>query len=320
VVYDAGDDEAVGPYIVSELLDGPTLRETLGHGPLARGEVARLARGLGPGLAAAHSAGLVHGNVKPDNVALTAAGPKLTGAGFGPGLDAGRRPRLPEGLAYAAPEVLEGGPVSAASDQFSLAATLYEALTGQPPFSGADENAVADAVRHRKHPAATGVLPELRACPHLDTIFDRALAKDPRRRFPACDSFSSALAGSVEAAHGRTDVPISQASIVPRATRRWQNAAAAAAVAVIFALVLVGRGPRGAGVSLKSVAGAFAMTIAASPHSPGRARPQPPAPYAPPALASTGSAAPHPTRSATAPAPESTTAPAEESPAEARDE
>jgi hypothetical protein len=85
----------------------------------------------------------------------------------------------------------------------------------------------------------------------------------------------------------------------------------------------VGREPRGAGVSLKSVAGAFAMTIAASPHSAGRVRPQPPLPpasYAPPALASTGSAAPHPTRLATTPAPEPTAAPAEESAAQARDE
>jgi serine/threonine-protein kinase len=279
ILFDAGDDEAAGTYLVFELLQGSTLRETIQRGPLARREVAKLARTLGPALAAVHSAGLVHGNVKPDNVAWTAAGPKLTGAGFGP--PSGIAPALADPLVYCAPEALDGRPQGAAADQFSLAATLYEALTGRPPFgpfAASDARAAAEAVARAKHPAPTAVLPELRACPHIDTIFDRALAKEPHRRFPACDAFSSALAGSLEteAVRFETPLPHSQASIVPRATRRWQNAAAGAAVAVIFGLVLLGREPRGAGVSLKSVAGAFAMTLAASSHGASRPRPTPP--------------------------------------------
>jgi serine/threonine-protein kinase len=275
VLYDLGDDASAGPYFVFELLEGHTLRERLGNGGLPRSEAARLARTLGPALAMGHSVGTFHGNIKPDNVVFAAGGPKLTGAGFAAPPDLVTA--LADAPSYAAPEVQAGGPASAAADQFSLAATLYEALTGRPPFSGENARAVAEAVARTKHAAPTSLLAELRACPHIDTIFDRALAKDPHRRFPACDAFTSALAASLEAAHSAgLETPISQASIVPRATRRWQNAAAAAGVLVIFALVLLGREPHGAGVSLKSVAGAFAMTLAASPRPALHTRPQPP--------------------------------------------
>ena len=274
VLYDLGDDPATGPYFVFELLEGQPLRETVNGGPLPRHEAARLARTLGSALAMSHSTGTFHGNIKPENIVFAAGGPKLTGAGFAPPPDL--VPVLAEPPGYSSPETLGGRPPSAASDQFSLAATLYEALTGRPAFGGESAHAVAEAVARTKQPAPTSVLVDLRACPHIDTIFDRALAKDPHRRFPACDAFTSALAASLEAAHVGMETPISQASIVPRATRRWQNAAAAAAVLVIFGLVLLGREPHGAGVSLKSVAGAFALTLATSPRPVARTRPQSP--------------------------------------------
>jgi serine/threonine protein kinase len=267
VLHDMGEDDVSGRFFVFEFLQGTTLREASSQGPLPRGDAARLARSLGTALALAHGAGLVHGDVKPDNVMLAAGGPKLLDLGFGapPGLDL-----LDPSPACTPPEVLGGSPCGPLGDQFSLAATLYAAITGKPPFTGADAASIAAAVTSSKHPAPTSVLAELRACPHIDTIFDRALSKDPRRRFPACDAFAAALAGSLESAHAPLLTPISQSSIVPRATRRWQNAAAAAAVFVIFALVLLGRQPRNQGVSLKSVASAFATAIGAvhPPHRP----------------------------------------------------
>jgi serine/threonine-protein kinase len=259
VVLDMGEDAAAGPFVAFEFVHGVTLRETVASGPMPRLEVARLARALGTGLALAHAAGVVHGDVKPDNVMLAGLGPKLLDPGFGTSPGGGLADPTP---GYTAPEVLGGSPPSALGDQFSLAATLYTAITGRPPFSGADAAAVSNAVASSKHPAPTAALPELRACPHIDTIFDRALAKDPRRRFPACDAFASALAGSLESVHTPLVTPISQSSIVPRATRRWQNAAAGSAVLVIFALLLLGRGQRSQGVSLKSVAAAFSAAIA----------------------------------------------------------
>jgi serine/threonine-protein kinase len=265
-VLDMGEDAAAGLFVVFEFVQGSTLREAVAAGSMTRNDVSRLARALGTTLALAHGNGVVHGNVKPDNVMLAGHGPRLLDPGFGTPPGGGLADPAP---GFTAPEVIGGAPPSALGDQFSLAATLYTAITGRPPFSGADAEAIAQAVVASKHPAPTAALPELRACPHIDTIFDRALAKDPRRRFPACDAFASALAGSLESMHTPLVTPISQSSIVPRATRRWQNAAAGAAVLVIFALLLLGRGPRSQGVSLKSVAAAFSAAIA-PPRAPVR--------------------------------------------------
>jgi serine/threonine-protein kinase len=202
-------------------------------------------------------------------------GPKLTDFGIA---------RLPDSTltrastvlgtpAYSAPEALASGAFGAYSDQFSLAATLYEALTGKRAFPGDDALAVATRVATGKQPAPTAVLPTLRGFQHVDVILDRALAKEAKKRFASCEAFGSALAAELEganAAHMMTPIP--RSSIVTRATRRWQNVAALAALVVIVALIIVGRfrEPEEDGVSLKSVASAFAAT-AVMPRLPGTA-------------------------------------------------
>lgn len=267
VLHDIGEDENVGSFFVFEFVKGPTLREALHAGRLSRAEVGRLARVLGSALSEAHAAGVVHGNIKPDNVLLTASGPKLVDFGFGP-------PAQLRGISinpYCSPDLLVAGHVGPAADQFSLAATLYEALTARPAVSG-DAEALAATIRSGKYPLPTSVQPELRVYPHIDTIFDRAFAKEARRRFLSCEAFGTALAGVLETPHMSTPAPISQASIVPKATRRWQNAAGGVSVVVILALVVLGRQPRVQGVSLKSVSMAFAAAI--GPAHPARhARP-----------------------------------------------
>ncbi len=267
VVHDIGDDEK-GPFFVFEMMKGRSLRAAVSSHPLGRSEVAPIARALGSALSYAHAAGVVHGDLKPENVVLTPHGPKLVDFGF-----AEDRPVS----AYAAPESHE----SAAADQFSLAAILYEALTGRAPFEGSDADALAAAVRGTKHPTPTSVAPALRLCPHVDTIFDRALAKSPLRRFPTCEAFGAALAGSLESAHEPVLTPISQSSIIPRTTRRWHNAVAAAGALVIFLLALFGRQPRGQGVSLKSVAAAFATAVGGAHSVTRRVRPAAPTPGRP---------------------------------------
>jgi serine/threonine-protein kinase len=290
-LHDLGVDATVGLYLVYEVLTGRTLRDAIVGGPLSRAEVVALALALGPALAAAHAAGVVHGNVTPDNVVLASALPKLTGAGFGaPGEPA---LALGEAAAYTAPEVLRGAEPTAASDQFALAATLYEALTARRAFAGNDAETRTQVGGGTLDAAPSARVPELRVYPRLDAIFDRALAKDPRSRFASCEAFASALATALEpvlvslapgsdAPSSRTDTPATRSSIVPRSTRRWQNAAAGAGVLVIFGLVLLGREPHGAGVSLKNVAGAFAVTLASGPHPPpARSRPAAPMPGSP---------------------------------------
>jgi serine/threonine-protein kinase len=273
-LHDMGEDEHVGLYLVFERIVGPTLRERLhDKGALPPAEVARLARALGSALTHAHAAGVVHRDVKPENVMLSPVGPKLTDFGIA---------RLPDSTltrastvlgtpAYSAPEAIASGAFGAQSDQFSLAATLYEALTGKRAFPGDDALMVATRVATGKQRAPTAVLPTLRGFLHVDVIFDRALAKDPKKRFASCEAFGSALAAELEGANvGYMMTPVPRTSIVTRATRRWQNIAALAALVVIVGLVVVGRfrEPEEDGVSLKSVASAFALT-AALPRLPG---------------------------------------------------
>jgi len=246
-LHDMGEDESGTPYLVFELVKGPSLRERLGAGPLPPGEVAAIGRALGAALTYAHGADFVHGDVKPENIMLSPMGAKLTDPGLG----------------WLAREQT----ASPYDDQLGLATALYEALAGKPAWSGGS----------RQPPSA--VAPHLRSFPHIDTIFDRALAADPRKRFSSCDVLGNVLATELEGLESGRVAPASVSSIVPRATRRWQNAAAGVAVLVIGALVVLGRPRRspGDGVSLRSVSSAFFAAIA--PHGAAPAhhpRPAPP--------------------------------------------
>jgi eukaryotic-like serine/threonine-protein kinase len=273
-VHDMGDDERSGAFVVLELVHGGSLRERLAQGRLPRSDVIHLARALGSTLSHAHANGIAHGNLKPENVLLSPA-PKLTDFG---GLAPPSADAPASIIARTAPEVLSGGATSAAGDQFTLAVILYEALAGVSPFPGDDEHAVADRVRATSYAPVTDVASDLRACPHIDAILGRALSPNPEKRFASCEAFAAALAASLEPAHVPLFTPTSRSSIVPRITRRWQNAAAGAAVVVIFALVLIGRQPRAEGVSLRSVAAAFLAAIAAPEAAPSPGRPPPPLP------------------------------------------
>lgn len=128
-VYDTGTDET-GPYLVMELVDGPSLAEvTVPHD-----QVARIGLEVASGLAALHRAGVVHGDVKPANILLSQEGAKLTDFGIAraaDGTEALTRPGTAFGTpAYAAPETATHGERTAAGDVYSLAVTLHELLTG----------------------------------------------------------------------------------------------------------------------------------------------------------------------------------------------
>ncbi len=277
-LHDMGEDDGVGLYLVFERVVGLTLRERIARsGALPPEEVAPLARTLGAALTHAHDAGVIHRDVKPENVMLARSGAKLADFGIA---------RLPDSTltrattvlgtpAYSAPEALASGVFGATSDEFSLAATLYEALTGARAFPGEDAVAVASRVSSGKHAHLSGY-PGLARFGHLDAIFDRALSKEPRNRFATCEMFGNLVAAELE---GRNEEILTPApsSIVPRATRRWQNMAALASVGVIGSLVAIGRFHSGdEGVSLKSVASAFASSVGSAPHMVVAAPPGPP--------------------------------------------
>jgi serine/threonine protein kinase len=267
-LHDMGEEPDVGLYLVFEYLTGPTLREQSAQGPLDVAIVATMARELGDALTTAHDAGVIHRDVKPENVILSPRGAKLTDFGLARLGDstlttAGSVLGTP---AYSAPEALALGTFSPASDQFSLAATVFEAICTHRAFPGDDALTIAARIATEPAPPLPlfrSAAADPRLVSRLDAVLTRALAKDPAARYPSCRAFGDALAAAITVRASDTP-PSSETppprSIIPHATRRIHNMIAAAALLVIIGLVLLGR-PAGEGLSLRRVSDDFASVI-----------------------------------------------------------
>jgi serine/threonine protein kinase len=192
-LYDVGIDEQGTPFLVMEYVAGKTLEDHLGPSTLTAQRACAWAADLAGALALAHRAGIIHGDVKPGNILVTAENKvKLGDFGIarfasqisGSGLLMGTP-------AYLAPEQIQGQPQDPRSDQFALGIVLYQMLTGLKPFDGSSLGAVcaqilnADPVPPSWHNPA---LPQA-----LDLIIARCLAKNPKDRFASCDELASAL-------------------------------------------------------------------------------------------------------------------------------
>ncbi|GLZ13340.1 hypothetical protein Acsp04_35750 [Actinomadura sp. NBRC 104425] len=173
-VHDYGEAELPDgerlPYVVMELLDGETLAARLARGPLPWREAAVLGAQLADALAAAHAAGVVHRDVKPGNVLLTATGAKILDFGIAFTAPAGGRPGgagpvlgTPD---YVAPELLDGAAPTPAADVYSLGVVLRECLGGEAPDAPEQvEHVWRRCVQERPEarPAAAEVAAVLRA-------------------------------------------------------------------------------------------------------------------------------------------------------------
>jgi serine/threonine protein kinase len=200
-VYDiVSDDEGV--LIVMEYVDGETLRDAVGRGPLPPERAIEVLRGLAAGLDYAHAEGIVHRDVKPANVLVANAAPLhafLTDFGLT------KRASSQSGLTrtglfvgtidYAAPEQIKGWPVDARADVYSLGCLLFEMLTGRPPFRRENEYATMYAHMTEAPPLATSAAPDLPAA--LDAVIERALAKEPDGRFPSAGDLGRAALAAV---------------------------------------------------------------------------------------------------------------------------
>ncbi|MER6574895.1 serine/threonine-protein kinase [Nonomuraea sp. NPDC001023] len=169
----SGVDHGI-PYVVSEFVDGPDLRQAVErHGPYRGEELAALAGALAGALRALHAAGLTHRDLRPESVLLAAGGPKVIDMGVAVGGSLGAT------CTYLAPEILTGSGHETATDVFSWGAVVLYAATGGDPFSGRS----LGAVLHR----LLTVDPDLSALPDgLRELVGRALAKDPAAR-PSAD-------------------------------------------------------------------------------------------------------------------------------------
>jgi eukaryotic-like serine/threonine-protein kinase len=197
-VYDSGSD-GDAHFIVMELLDRHrTLRDVIAErGRLPRDEVVRIGRELLAGLRIVHERGLVHCDVKPANVMLGPGPAKLIDFGIAtaPHDGAGGETSLGS-LRYMSPEQLHGQALTPASDLFSLAATLYEALTGRPPYVGASPQEVSAAhAADRVRPPST-IVEGIGG--RLDMAIIQALRREPTARFSTAAAMDRALEAAYE--------------------------------------------------------------------------------------------------------------------------
>ncbi|UQA63872.1 protein kinase [Polyangium aurulentum] len=245
-LHDMGEDDKLGLYLVFEYVEGPTLKQRLTSGPLPPAEAARLARELGTALTFAHKEGILHRDIKPENIILSRTGGKIADFGIAkiPDSTLTHAGGLMGTPAYSAPETFGGKNFSPESDQFSLAASLYEAVSGERAFPGDD--AVEVAARIANDPpsrfAARRGLP-----PAVDDVLVRAMAKSPADRFASCEAFGEALADALTPfleAPPRSAAPSSPsnttalASLPPPDRKRGQILLGAAVVAVTATLLV----------------------------------------------------------------------------------
>lgn len=192
-LHDMGEDPDLGLCLVFEYAEGQTLKERLLRGPLGPEAAAKLAREVGDALTTAHSAGVLHRDIKPENIIMTPTGAKVADFGIArvPDSTLTRDGGLLGTPAYSAPECIASGKFSPLSDQFSLAATLYEAVSGQRAFPGEDAIAVASRIT-TDEPSPIAEFAGLDA--HVDRVLARGLAKIPSERYEDARAFGLALA------------------------------------------------------------------------------------------------------------------------------
>jgi hypothetical protein len=204
-VYDFGEFEGM-PYMIVEYVPGGSLSSRMSHGPLDQATALKYLRGIAAGLDYAHDHGIVHRDVKPANVLLTADDtPVLADFGLAKLLQ-GSSLKSMTGVttgtpAYMAPEQVTGSKVGPAADRYSLATIGYEMLTGVIPFDGEALMELLYAQVHRYPAPPSARQPSLNRS--VDGVIMRGLAKDPAARWESCAAFVDALSSSLKSSPAR---------------------------------------------------------------------------------------------------------------------
>jgi tRNA A-37 threonylcarbamoyl transferase component Bud32 len=218
-VYDAGEwqDQL---YIVQKLIEGPNLATVIQHeSPLSLARTVSVVTQVADALDEAHGHRVVHRDVKPANILLdepSASGAEhvyLADFGLTLGMEGTHLTRTGSfmgTLAYAAPEQLGSGPIDGRADQYALASTTFQMLTGQPPFRRDNEFALINAHLFDKPPAMSALRPDL---PHrVGDVIAKALSKKPEDRYKTTGDFADALVHAASAPT-RSLVPLVAAAL-----------------------------------------------------------------------------------------------------------
>jgi serine/threonine protein kinase len=239
-VYDIGTQDG-SPYIVSELLEGESLRERLRSGPLSLRKASDYALQIARGLAAAHDKGIVHRDLKPDNIFITRDGrvklldfglAKLTQAAPTLGDSETRTIQSEVGtvlgtMGYMSPEQVRGKAADERSDLFAFGAVLYEMISGKRAFHGETAADTISAILHTEPPELTET--NRNVPPALDRIVRHCLEKNPEERFHSAHDVAFDL---------ETLTSISSSTVATRAVAKITHRRTM--VAVIALAVLVG--------------------------------------------------------------------------------
>jgi eukaryotic-like serine/threonine-protein kinase len=238
-VYDVGQQDGLG-YMVSELVDGESLRALINKGPLPLRKLVDLSAQIGDGLAAAHGAGIIHRDLKPENIMVTRDGrAKILDFGLAKQIvkptgeettaTALSEPGVVMGtVGYMSPEQVRSEPVDPRSDIFSFGCILYELASGKRAFQGRSAVDVMSAILNSEPPelvAANVVLP-----PALETITRRCLEKRPEQRFQSASDLAFALRSMAGLSGSQPSQP--GLTVLPRG--KWLRAALAAAGAIVL--------------------------------------------------------------------------------------
>jgi hypothetical protein len=227
-IYDIGHAQGT-PYLVSELLEGETLRDRLNKGPMPPRKAIEVALGMAHGLAAAHEKAIVHRDLKPENIFITRDNrvkildfgiAKLTaGGGEGPKFQmAATEPGMVMGtVGYMSPEQVRGETVDQRSDIFAFGAILYEMLTGNRAFKRDSSIETLSAIL-KEEPADIEAMPGVP--PALERLLRRCLEKDRAQRFQSARdlAFNLETLSTYSSAASVTKVPVPASAARPEPT------------------------------------------------------------------------------------------------------
>lgn len=233
------------PYLVSELLEGSTLRDHLLRGPMPVRKAVDYATQVARGLAAAHEKGIVHRDLKPENLFLTKDGrikildfglaklvspPRVSDPGT-PTLTGATEPGLVLGtVGYMSPEQIRGEEADGRADLFALGAILYELLTGTRAFHKPTSPETMTAILHEEPSLVSQIAPGIP--PGLQKVVQRCLEKSPEQRFHS----ASDLAFALEALSDSGSASIGVVAVSP-SSKRWPWIAVGAAIVLIAAIL-----------------------------------------------------------------------------------
>jgi eukaryotic-like serine/threonine-protein kinase len=244
-LHDIGHQDGLA-YLVMEYLEGETLAQRLERGALQLGEALSVALQICEALDAAHTAGVVHRDLKPGNVMLTASGVKLLDFGLAKLREPDPNPDRPgstqSGLMtedgavlgtypYMAPEQITGGHVDAGADIFALGVVIYEMVSGRRPFDAPTRTALAAAILTHEPAGLAAVRSGVPAA--LDRVVGKCLAKDPKARWQTARDLASELRWIAEDAEGRGH----HTSVTPRDRTKRSRRRAWPAVGVVAGLI-----------------------------------------------------------------------------------